>query len=132
MKKIVITIVSLVGAAFVIFGAFQLGTTKNNKHEANISSTFTFSSSNHNSISESKSSSIIKKNIENSNNYDPNKTVEGNTVDSNMITKVTKELTDAGLPANEWAPSDIKSIITQSSQQGISAVDYAKQNYHQN
>lgn len=48
-----------------------------------------------------------------------------------MIDSVRNELTSAGLPANEWGPSDIKKIITESSRQNVSVVDYAKDNFHE-
>ncbi|MDI6552904.1 hypothetical protein [Leuconostoc falkenbergense] len=63
--------------------------------------------------------------------YDPNKTAEGIEVTTSMINTARKRLLEAGLPADKWAPSDIKKIITESSQQNISIIDYAKANYHQ-
>lgn len=62
--------------------------------------------------------------------YDPNKTVQGVEVTSEMIAETRKQLIAAGLPADQWAPSDIKKIITEASQQNMSVVDYAKANFH--
>ncbi|GMA70543.1 hypothetical protein GCM10025879_17890 [Leuconostoc litchii] len=47
-----------------------------------------------------------------------------------MISDTRTKLIAAGLPADQWAPSDIKKIITEASQQNISVVDYAKANFH--
>ena len=63
--------------------------------------------------------------------YNPNKTAQGTEVTAEMITQVRQELIRAGLPADKWGPSDIKKIITESSQQNMSVIDYAKANYHQ-
>lgn len=79
----------------------------------------------------SQSSSRSVANDPNTASYNPNKTVQGKEVTAEMITKVRQELIHAGLPADKWAPSDIKKIITESSQQNMSVIDYAKANYHQ-
>lgn len=63
-------------------------------------------------------------------NYDPNKTLNGTEVTSTMIQSAQQQLIQAGLPADQWAPSDIKKIITNSSQEGVSIVDYARANFH--
>ncbi|MBS9334901.1 hypothetical protein LQZ24_06330 [Fructobacillus sp. M1-13] len=133
MKKFLISVAALLVAVVVIFGAYKLGTSESQKNNNSTSSSSVSKISNNvSSIQESNSSSSVsKKNPENTNQYDPNKTASGVTVDSAMIQKVTQELNEAGLPADTWAPSDIKSIITQASQQGVSAVTYAKENYHQ-
>ncbi|MFT8600610.1 MAG: hypothetical protein ABF709_10485 [Leuconostoc pseudomesenteroides] len=79
--------------------------------------------------SSSTSSSVA--NDPNTASYNPNKTAQGTEVTAEMITRVRQELIRAGLPADKWGPSDIKKIITESSQQNMSVTDYAKANYHQ-
>ncbi|WAM37956.1 hypothetical protein [Leuconostoc pseudomesenteroides] len=79
--------------------------------------------------SSSTSSSVA--NDPNTASYNPNKTAQGTEVTAEMITKVRQELIRAGLPADKWGPSDIKKIITESSQQNMSVIVYAKANYHQ-
>lgn len=79
--------------------------------------------------SSSTSSSVA--NDPNTASYNPNKTAQGTEVTAEMITKVRQELIHAGLPADKWGPSDIKKIITESSQQNMSVIVYAKANYHQ-
>lgn len=83
---------------------------------------------NDNKSPSSTSSSVV--NDPNTASYNPNKTAQGKEVTAEMITKVRQELIHAGLPADKWAPSDIKKIITESSQQNMSVIDYAKANYH--
>lgn len=86
------------------------------------------------SVNDDKTSSSTSSSVENDPNtasYNPNKTAQGKEVTAEMITKVRQELIHAGLPADKWAPSDIKKIITESSQQNMSVIDYAKANYHQ-
>lgn len=86
------------------------------------------------SVNDDKSSSSTSSSVVNDPNtasYNPNKTAQGTEVTAEMITKVRQELIHAGLPADKWAPSDIKKIITESSQQNMSVIDYAKANYHQ-
>lgn len=79
----------------------------------------------------SSSTSSLVANDTNTASYNPNKTAKGTEVTAEMITKVRQELIHAGLPADKWGPSDIKKIITESSQQNMSVIDYAKANYHQ-
>ncbi|WP_312982609.1 hypothetical protein [Leuconostoc falkenbergense] len=86
------------------------------------------------SVNDDNSSSSTSSSVANDPNtasYNPNKTAQGKEVTAEMITKVRQELIHAGLPADKWAPSDIKKIITESSQQNMSVTDYAKANYHQ-
>lgn len=86
------------------------------------------------SVNEDSSSSTSSCSVANDTNtasYNPNKTAKGTEVTAEMITKVRQELIHAGLPADKWGPSDIKKIITESSQQNMSVIDYAKANYHQ-
>lgn len=86
------------------------------------------------SVNDDNSSSSTSSSVANDPNtasYNPNKTAQGTEVTAEMITKVRQELIHAGLPADKWAPSDIKKIITESSQQNMSVIDYAKANYHQ-
>ncbi len=85
------------------------------------------------SVNEDSSSSTSSSaaNDPNTASYNPNKTAQGTEVTAEMITKVRQELIRAGLPADKWGPSDIKKIITESSQQNMSVIDYAKANYHQ-
>lgn len=133
MKKIGTIVGIILAAAVIAFGGFALGTNHgSDKNTTSSSSSVTTSTVSDNSSSSSASSSTSQKavNPQTSSNYDPNKTLSGQTVDSNMIQQVTAQLKAAGLPADQWAPSDITKIITQASQQGISPVDYAKQNYH--
>lgn len=131
MKKTVIITLSLLITVSVIFGAYNLGTKHSSTSDNNQSESTKSVTSSVMSQSKNISSSTSLKNAETSSDYDPNQTASGVTVDRSMITKVSEELKQAGLPVDEWAPSDIKSIITQASQQGVSPVDYAKQNYHQ-
>lgn len=132
MKKIGITFGLLIAALAVALGGYVLGANHGSQKQSNSGSyTLISSSITSNSSSSMSSSSQSGANPETSSNYDPNKTLNGQTVDSAMIQKVTEQLKAAGLPADQWAPSDIKAIITKASQQGISPVDYAKQNYHQ-
>lgn len=86
------------------------------------------------SVNDDNSASSTSSSVANDPNtasYNPNKTAQGKEVTVEMITKVRQELIHAGLPADKWAPSDIKKIITESSQQNMSVIDYAKANYHQ-
>jgi len=62
--------------------------------------------------------------------YDPNRDASGNLVTSNDVDKMRQKLLDEGLPADQWAPSDIKKIIVKSSMQGISPINYARENFH--
>ncbi|QEA58549.1 hypothetical protein FGL74_01920 [Leuconostoc koreense] len=78
----------------------------------------------------SSSSSSVSSNTTDSPTYDPNKTVQGIEVTPEMVAATRKQLIAAGLPADQWAPSDIKKIITEASQQNVSIVDYAKANFH--
>ncbi|MCI1689999.1 MAG: hypothetical protein LKI50_06450, partial [Leuconostoc mesenteroides] len=87
-------------------------------------------SSESSSSDSSSSSSSVSSNTTDSPTYDPNKTVQGVEVTSEMIAETRKQLIAAGLPADQWAPSDIKKIITEASQQNMSVVDYAKANFH--
>lgn len=131
MKKVLIVITSVLVTVAVIVGAYSLGF-NSHKHENNeATSQKNVSTSTKKSVmnSSGQSSSTIT-NSENTADYDPNKTATGVAINGQLIQKVSEELKNAGLPVDTWAPSDIKTIITQSSQQGISAVDYAKQNYH--
>ncbi|KMK53261.1 MULTISPECIES: hypothetical protein [Fructobacillus] len=143
MKKIGTIIGFILVVVAVAMGGYALGTNHNSKESATSSnsaltssavSPVTKSTSPSSSASSSATSSATSQkgaNPETSASYDPNKTLNGQTVDSSTIQQVTAQLKAAGLPADQWAPSDIKQIITQASQQGISPVDYAKQNYHQ-
>lgn len=97
--------------------------------------------SNSSALSESEQKSSVEEssviasssvtNDPNTASYNPNKTAQGTEVTIEMINKVRQELLQAGLPADKWGPSDIKKIITESSQQNMSVIDYAKANYHQ-
>lgn len=137
-------------AAVVAGGGYALGTNHNSKESTTSSSSVSTSSAvsstaKSTSDSASSSSSVASSatssstsatsqkgaNPQTSASYDPNKTLSGQTVDSSMVQQVTAQLKAAGLPADQWAPSDIKQIITQASQQGVSPVTYAKQNFHQ-
>lgn len=139
MKKIGTVIGFILVVVAVAMGGYALGTNHNSKKSAISSNSASTSSAvspvtKSTSSSSSASSSVTSQkgaNPETSASYDPNKTLNGQTVDSSTIQQVTTQLKAAGLPADQWAPSDIKQIITQASQQGISPVDYAKQNYHQ-
>ncbi|CAK1222833.1 hypothetical protein [Fructobacillus evanidus] len=150
MKKIGTIIGVVVVAAVVAGGGYALGTNHNSKESTTSSSSVSTSSAvsstaKSTSDSASSSSSVASSatssstsatsqkgaNPQTSASYDPNKTLSGQTVDSSMVQQVTAQLKAAGLPADQWAPSDIKQIITQASQQGVSPVTYAKQNFHQ-
>ncbi|CAK1254985.1 hypothetical protein [Fructobacillus cardui] len=150
MKKIGTIIGVVVVAAVVAGGGYAIGTNHTSKESTTSSSSVSTSSavssttkstsdstSSSSSVASSATSSATSAtsqkgaNPQTSASYDPNKTLNGQTVDSSMIQQVTAQLKAAGLPADQWAPSDIKQIITQASQQGVSPVTYAKQNYHQ-
>ncbi|KGB51093.1 hypothetical protein LH61_06355 [Leuconostoc mesenteroides P45] len=93
----------------------------------------TFSESTNSAEATSSSADIStdsSSNIDSSPAYDPNRTLQGVEVTSGMIAETRRRLIAAGLPADQWAPSDIKKIITEASQQNISVVDYAKDNFH--
>lgn len=64
--------------------------------------------SNNSSKSVTKANNTQLTNATDASSYDPNKTVQGVEVTQTMIDSVRNELTSAGLPANEWGPSDIK------------------------
>ncbi|MCW0953065.1 hypothetical protein OIT44_03130 [Weissella ceti] len=64
--------------------------------------------------------------------YDPNVDANGRLVTSNDVERVRQELLDAGLPADKFAPSDIKKIIVKSSTQGMDVITYARENFHGN
>ncbi|CAK1233583.1 hypothetical protein R55227_BLOPHJLP_00675 [Fructobacillus tropaeoli] len=153
MKKIGTIIGVVVVAAVVAGGGYAIGTNHTSKESTTSSSSVSTSSAvssttksissdstssnSSSSIAPSSTSSVTSTtsqkgaNPQTSASYDPNKTLNGQTVDSSMIQQVTAQLKAAGLPADQWAPSDIKQIITQASQQGVSPVTYAKQNFHQ-
>lgn len=44
------------------------------------------------------------------------------------IQSVTEELVKSGLPANTWAPSDIKKLIIEAKKQQVPIVEYAQKN----
>jgi hypothetical protein len=62
--------------------------------------------------------------------YDPNVDANGNMVTPNDVENMRQKLLDAGLPADQWAPSDIKKVIVKSSTQGMDPIAYAKENFH--
>ncbi|MDF7626473.1 hypothetical protein PUF88_00965 [Lactobacillaceae bacterium L1_55_11] len=88
------------------------------------------SSSSSSSSSAAAQSSAV--NPQGATNYDPNKTAGGIEITMPMIEQARQELDKAGIPADNFAPSDIKTIIANASQQGVSIVEYAKQNFHSN
>ncbi|MCK8616830.1 hypothetical protein LNP00_00395 [Fructobacillus sp. M158] len=132
MKKFIYILLTIILIILVMGCSYQYGKSNSHKNSSNNANTSTVLSSAHSIAKQNANSSSTssQKNLQDSKNYDPNKTVSGNAVNQSMIEQTTKELEDAGLPANQWAPSDIKKIITQSSQQGISVVEYAKENFH--
>lgn len=60
----------------------------------------------------------------------PGVDVNGDEVTSNDVEDMRQQLLDAGLPADKWAPSDIKKIIIKSSKQGMDPIAYARENFH--
>lgn len=62
--------------------------------------------------------------------YDPNVDANGHLVTPDDVEAMRQKLLDAGLPADKWAPSDIKKIIVKSSTQGMDAITYARENFH--
>lgn len=54
----------------------------------------------------------------------------GQEVTSNDVVEMRQQLLDSGLPADKWAPSDIKKIIIKSSKQGVDPIAYARDNFH--
>lgn len=62
--------------------------------------------------------------------YDPNVDANGHLVTPDDVEDMRQKLLDAGLPADKWAPSDIKKIIVKSSTQGMDAITYARENFH--
>lgn len=60
----------------------------------------------------------------------PDVDVHGQEVTLQDIDRLRQRLLDAGLPADKWAPSDIKKIIIKASKQGIDPVAYARENFH--
>ncbi|MDR0899181.1 MAG: hypothetical protein LBM27_02355 [Lactobacillaceae bacterium] len=62
--------------------------------------------------------------------YDPNLTADGTEITDAMIDSAIKELTAAGIPADSFARSDIKTIIRKASETNESIVQVAKQNAH--
>jgi hypothetical protein len=109
-------------------------TTSNSQSSLLTSSLSSSSAAIDQSANDDSSSSKTESSVTNDPNtasYNPNKTAQGTEVTTEMITKVRQELMHAGLPADKWGPSDIKKIITESSQQNMSVTDYAKANYHQ-
>lgn len=65
-----------------------------------------------------------------SDQYDPNVDANGKIVTPNDVENMRQKLLDAGLPADQWAPSDIKKVIVKSSTQGMDPIAYAKENFH--
>ncbi|QYU58651.1 hypothetical protein K1728_04430 [Weissella confusa] len=63
--------------------------------------------------------------------YDPNQTASGTDITDDDIAKAREKMIAAGLPADNFAPSDIKDLIRQSSETGRDVVDLAKENFHQ-
>lgn len=61
---------------------------------------------------------------------DPNQTAGGQEVSMDDIKKTQSQLVQAGLPADQWAPSDIKKIIVESSRLKMDVTTYARQNFH--
>ncbi|MBS9338869.1 hypothetical protein G6R29_04425 [Fructobacillus sp. M2-14] len=133
MKKIIVSSISVILILLVLFGVYKFGRNTSTKETRTKqkSSKVVSSSIPKSKLSSENSSVQDSNNEENNQNYDPNRTLSGQNVDATMIKNVTAQLRDAGLPVDYWAPSDIKTIITQASQQGVSVVDYAKQNFHQ-
>ncbi|GAO99099.1 hypothetical protein [Fructobacillus ficulneus] len=136
MKKIFTGIVVVVAAIVVAVGSYALGSNHHSTSNKESGSSKVMSSSE----IQSSSSSVVSSSQVTSNSamsssissqssaFDPTK--QDAATSSQSIASVTAELVNAGLPANTWAPSDIQTIISQANQQGISPVDYAKQNYH--
>lgn len=140
MKKIVTTIVAIVLVAVIgVTGYTYLSSdsshhaTKTQSSKSSQSSKSTSSQSSVMSSSEmtsSTSQTTNSSNPETSPDYDPNKTLDGTQVTAAMIQEARQQLIAAGLPADQWGPSDIQKIITQASQDKVSIVEYAKANYH--
>lgn len=60
----------------------------------------------------------------------PGVDANGRQVTSNDVGEMRQQLLDAGLPADKWAPSDIKKIIIKSSKQSMDPIAYARENFH--
>ncbi|MDD9138232.1 hypothetical protein H7198_01220 [Fructobacillus sp. CRL 2054] len=135
MKKIIISLLALVAAGLIAWGAFTLGT----KHD-----------SSDDSSSSKTSTSISKKKSSGTSTDDSTSVTGGSSTSSSQkhsafggqgggqpstpsttdVNTAKAQLKAAGFPVDEWAPSDIEKIISDAQQQGISVVDYANQNYH--
>ncbi|MGL5888222.1 MAG: hypothetical protein ACRCY1_09140 [Leuconostoc suionicum] len=131
MKKEVNITVGIIAAVGIAFSAVSLNTSSKNTQQVSSNSEKKSDFSKNSSKSVTTANNTQLTNATDASSYDPNKTVQGVEVTQTMIDSVRNELISAGLPADEWGPSDIKKIITESSRQNVSVVDYAKDNFHE-
>lgn len=145
MKKIIIALAALVAAGLVAWGAFALGTNHDSKSSDDSSSSSKVVSSKKakKSTASSASSSSQTTNSSSSSNaasasssqkhtaFGGQGAAQPSTPTQEQVTDATTQLKNAGYPVDQWAPSDIEKMVSEAKQQGISVVDYAKQNYHQ-
>ncbi|WP_061514994.1 hypothetical protein [Leuconostoc mesenteroides] len=131
MKKEVNITVGIIAAVGIAFSAVSLNTSSKNVQQVSSHSEKKSDFSIDSSKSVTTTNNTQLTNAADASSYDPNKTMKGVEVTQTMIDNTRSELIAAGLPADQWGPSDIKKIITESSRQNVSVVDYAKDNFHE-
>ncbi|MED4272512.1 hypothetical protein [Weissella confusa] len=62
-------------------------------------------------------------------NYDPNKDANGDDITTTDVATARKELISAGLPADQFSDGDIMQMIRKASEENVSLVQFAKDNY---
>ncbi|MBJ7619732.1 hypothetical protein HAU47_03850 [Weissella confusa] len=157
MKKIISILAGAIVVISLIFGALSLSRSdsKDNATSSSISSKHrssekTKQTSSTDAIGNSAASSSSVAIISNSSttssqavsstpsqqpssaaNVDPNSTASGQEITADMIKQAQDDLNAAGLPADRFAPSDIKTMIRQASEQHTTVVKIARQNFHE-
>lgn len=146
MKKIIISLAALAAAGLVVWGAFALGTNHDSSKSDDSSSsskvvsskkTKKSTSSSASSSASSSSSASAQSSTASSSSSEKHTAFGGqgaaqpSTPSQDQVNDATTQLRNAGFPVDQWAPSDIEKIVSEAKQQGVSVVDYAKQNYHQ-
>ncbi|MBS9335776.1 hypothetical protein [Fructobacillus papyrifericola] len=131
MKKVLIAIGTLIVAGLIAWGAFSLGvkntSSQNNSSNQSVKKSQKMTSSTTSMTGASVTSSSSQKHTA----FGGQGAAEPTTPSSESVADATSQLRNAGFPVDQWAPSDIQKIVSDASQQGISVVDYAKQNFHQ-
>lgn len=152
MKKTITILLSAIAVVIIAVGLFfasnnhSKNTAKSSTETTTSKSTSSNESSTKSSSAQISSSSSVSQSTEMSSStvvpssssqqpsqadsYDPNVTQSGQEITNDMIQKARDEINAAGIPADTFAPSDIKELIKQASESGQSVAEVAKQNFH--